>query len=180
MNEISLNPFSLSIVLELVAVIGLALLINYVLSWALVKLGRKAGVSRAQLVAIRKGIRLLTIVLAVVGILNVVGLESQVELLTLGGIGALIVSLSLTNFISSIFYGFLAFSQDIIRLGDVVEVSGAGKGRIVRVALRNIWIKTDAGALVVIDNTRLEHGRFWNYSAAERLEKHFDSKSSIE
>jgi len=174
-----LSLFSFSMILEIAAVIGICLVIWYALSWAFVKLGRRAGVSRAQLIAIRKGIRVLTLVLAVAGILNVVGLESQFELLTIGGIGVLLVSLSLQGFLSSVFYGFLAFSQDTIRLGDVVEVSGAGKGRVVRVALRNIWIKTDAGALVVIDNTRLEHGRLWNYSAVERLEKHFDSKSSI-
>jgi len=176
---IVLFQFSFSTILELTAVIGICLVIWYALSWAFIKLGRRAGVSRAQLIAIRKGIRVLTLVVGIAGILNVVGLESQLELLTLGGIGALVVSLSLTGLVSSMVYGFLAFSQDTIRLGDVVEVAGAGKGRVVRVALRNIWIKTDTGGVVVIDNTRLEHGRLWNYSAAERLEKHFDSKSSI-
>ena len=75
--------------------------------------------------------------------------------------------------------GFLSFGQDTIRHGDFVEVAGAGKGRVVKVNLRNIWIRTDSGALLIIDHVRTEHGRFWNYSALERLEKHFDSRSTI-
>ncbi|MGO9646234.1 MAG: mechanosensitive ion channel domain-containing protein [Candidatus Bathyarchaeia archaeon] len=172
-------PFSYSMLLEVAAVIGFALLVQYLLSWAFLSFGRRAGFSRAQLITIRKWIRLLTLVIAVAGIANVVGLGSQAELLTIGGIGALVFSMMIQGFVSNVFSGFLVFEQDTLRFGDSVEVAGAGKGRVVKVGLRNIWIKTETGALVVIENSRLEHGRLWNYSAVERLEKHFDSKSSI-
>jgi len=174
-----LFAFSDSMILEIAVVIGFALLVHYSLSFAFLKFGRRAGFSRAQLITIRKWIRLLTLVIAVAGVTTVLGLGSQVELLTLGGIGALVFSMMIQGFVSNMFYGFLVFKQDTLRFGDSVEVSGAGKGKVVKVALRNIWIKTEAGALVVIENSRLEHGRLWNYSAVERLEKHFDSKSSI-
>jgi small-conductance mechanosensitive channel len=171
--------FSLPMVLEVGAIIGLALLIGYFLSWMFVRVGRRSGVSRAQLITIRKWIRVLTLALAAAGIVNVVGLGSQVELLTLGGIGVLIVTLALQGFVSSMIAGFEVFSNDTLRLGDIVEVSGAGKGRVVKVRLRNVWIMCENGALAVIDNTRLEHGRLGNYSAAERLKKSFESKDSI-
>ena len=171
--------FSFPVFLELGAVIGLALLIGYFLSWALTRVARRAGVSRAQLITIRKWINVLMLALAVTCIVNVVGLGSQFELLTLSGAGVLIVTLALQGFVSSMLAGFLVFSADTLRLGDIVEVSGAGKGRVVQVGLRNVWIKTEKGALVTIENTRLEHGRFWNYSAAERLKKSFESKDSI-
>jgi small-conductance mechanosensitive channel len=171
--------FSLSLVLQVVAIIGLALLIGYFLSWALTRVARRAGVSRAQLITIRKWINVLMLALAVTCIVNVVGLGSQFELLTLSGAGVLIVTLALQGFVSSMLAGFLVFSADTLRLGDIVEVSGAGKGRVVQVGLRNVWIKTEKGALVTIENTRLEHGRFWNYSAAERLKKKFDSKTTL-
>ena len=171
--------FSDYTILEVIAVIIFALLVHFSLSWAFLKFGRRAGFSRAQLLTIRKWIRLLTIVILLIGLSSVLGLESQLELLTLAGIGALVFSMMIQGFVSNIFYGFLVFKQDTLRFGDLVEVSGAGKGKVVKVALRNIWIKTEAGALVVIENSRIEHGRLWNYSAVERLEKHFDSRSSI-
>ena len=171
--------FSFSVVLEVGAVIGLALLIGYFLSWVIIKVGRRSGVSRAQLVTIRKWIHLLTLALAVAAIVNIVGLGSQLELLTLGGIGVLLGTLALEGFISSMLAGFVVFSDDTLRLGDVVEVLGAGKGRVVKVGLRNVWIMSESGALSSIENSRLEHGRLWNYSAAERLKKSFESKNSI-
>jgi len=170
---------SSSIGLELVAVIGVAFLVWYVLSLSLVKVGRRVGVSRAQLVALRKIIHMLAIVLAIVGIVNVVGLGSEWELLTIGGLGVLVGGLAIEGLASSLIYGFFAFEEDTLRLGDIVEIAGTGKGSVVKVNLRNIWVKTDNGALVVIENTRIEHGRLLNYSAAERLQKRFDSKSSI-
>jgi|SRR5208282_538028 len=174
-----LFQFSDYTILEVVAVIVFALLVHYSLSWAFLKFGRRAGFSRAQLLTIRKWIRVLTLVIAVAGLTTVLGLGSQVELLTLGGIGALVFSMMIQGVVSNMFYGFLVFKQDTLRFGDSVEVSGAGKGKVVKVGLRNIWIKTEAGALVVIENSRIEHGRLWNYSAVERLEKHFDSRSTI-
>ena len=171
--------FSPRIGLELAAVIGVAFFVWYVLSLALVKVGRRVGVSRAHLVAQRKGIKLLAAVFAIVGIVNVLGLGSELELLTVGGIGALIAAAMMQGLVSNLLYGFFAFNKDTLRLGDIVEIAGFGKGSVVKLNLRNMWIKTDNGALVVIEYTRMEHGRFVNYSAAERLEKHFDSKNSI-
>jgi small-conductance mechanosensitive channel len=171
--------FSFLTFLEVGAVIGLALLIGVFLSWAVAKVGRRAGVSRAQLITIRKWINIVLIGLAVVGIVNVVGLGSQLELLTVGGVGVLIATLALQGYIASMLAGFIVFTDDTLRLGDVVEVSGAGKGRVVKVGPRNIWIMSDSGALASIDNSTLENGRFWNYTATERLKKSFDSKDSI-
>jgi len=165
--------------LELVLVIGVAFLVWYVLSISVIKVGRRVGVSRAQLVALRKAIHVFAALLAIIGIVNVVGLGSELELLTVGGLGVLIGGLAIEGIASSFVYGFFAFGEDTLRLGDIVEVLGAGKGSVVKVNLRNIWVRTDNGALVVIENTRIEHGRLLNYSAAERLEKRFDSKKSI-
>ena len=171
--------FSFSTFLEVGAVIGLALLLEIFLSWAIVKVGRRSGVSRAQLITIRKWIRVLMLVLAVVGIVNVVGLGSELELLTIGGMGVLLATLALQGFISNWLAGFMVFSEDTLRLGDIVEISGEGKGRVVKVGLRNVWIMSESGSLSSIENSRLEQGRLWNYSAAERLKKNFESKNSI-
>jgi len=166
-------------ILEMIAVIIIAALMAYLLPLALIKAGRRAGVSRAQLITLKKWIHVLSLVFAVAGIINALDLGTELELLTIGGIAALVFSLALQSFLASMIAGFLSFGQDTIRHGDLVEVAGDGKGRVVKVNLRNIWVKTDSGALLIMDHTRTEHGRFWNYSALERLEKHFDSRSSI-
>jgi len=171
--------FSLQTGLKLVAVIGFALFVWYILSSALVKIGKRFGVSRAQLVALRKIIHVLAAIVAILGIVNVVGLGSNLELLTVAGLGALIAGLVIEGLASNVLYGLFALNQDTLRLGDIVEVAGTGKGTVVKLNLRNIWIKTDSGALVVIEYSRIEHGRLLNYSAAERLGKRFDSKDSI-
>jgi len=165
--------------LELAAVIGVAFFVWFVFSLAVVKVGRRAGVSRAQLVAARKVIHLLAIIIAILGIINVAGLGSQLELLTVAGLGALVAALLIEGLASDLLYGFFALKQDTIRLGDIVEITGAGKGTVVKLNLRNIWVKTDNGALVVVEYTRVEHGRLLNYSAAERLRQRFDTKDSI-
>ena len=171
--------FSLRTGLELVAVIGVAFFVWYVLSLALVKCGRRIGVSRAQLLALRKMIHVLAAVIAILGVVNVMGLGSNLELLTVAGLGALVAGLMIEGLATNLLYCFFTLNQDTLRLGDIVEVTGTGRGTVVKVNLRNVWIRTDNGALVVIEYTRIEHGRLMNYSAAERLRKRFDSKDSI-
>ena len=69
-----------------------------------------------------------------------------------------------------------SLSERTLYESDIVEVgSGAGKGRVVKVGLRNVWVKTESGALVVLGHATLDHGRYWNYTAAERLKKEFDA-----
>jgi branched-subunit amino acid ABC-type transport system permease component len=92
------------------------------------------------------------------------------------GVGALVVGIALQGTFANILSGLLTFKEDTLRVGDVVEVgSGAGKGHVVKVGLRNVWIKTESGALLVLGHATLDHGRYWNYTAAERLKKEFDA-----
>jgi|GEM_PF-6612371 len=166
-------------VLEIAAITIIACSTAFLLPWALIKAARRAGVSRAQLITVRRWLQALSLAFGTVAVVNALGLGSELELLSIGGIVALVFSLALQGFISSMIAGFLSFGKDTLRLGDLVEVASAGKGRIVKINLRNVWIKTDGGALLVIDHLRVEQGRLWNYSALERLEKQFDKRSSI-
>jgi len=161
--------------IEVAAIIAFAWIISHLLVGGIVKFGRR-GVSQPQRITISRWIRAVMILLAIVGILNVIGLESEAELLTIGGVGALVVGIALQGIFANILSGILTFRDDILRVGDVVEVgSGGGKGRVVKIGLRNVWIKTESGALIVLGHATLEHGRYWNYTAAERLKKEFDT-----
>ena len=161
--------------IEVVAIIGFAWLLSHILVWGVVKFGRR-GVSKPQRNTISRWVRTVMILLAIVGILNVIGLESEAELLTIAGVGALVVGIALQGTFANILSGLLTFREDTLRVGDVVEVgSGGGKGKVVKVGLRNVWIKTESGALLVLGHATLDHGRYWNYTATERLKKEFDS-----
>jgi len=165
--------FTAVTLLEVVAIIAFAWLIGHILAWGVVKFSRR--VSQRERITISRWLKAVTILIALVGILNVVGVGSELELLTVGGIGALVIGMALQGTFANILSGFLTFREDALRIGDVVEVGGgAGKGQVVKVGLRNVWIKTESGALVVLGHATLEHGRYWNYTAAERLKKEFD------
>jgi small-conductance mechanosensitive channel len=105
-------------------------------------------------------------------ILSLTGLASEFTEITISGIGALSVSLALQNTLSNIISGILLFYDGVIHLNDTVEF-GSVKGKVVRLALRNTWIKMDSGQIAVISNSQLAGGPLINHSAAERLSKKY-------
>ena len=138
------------------------------------KYSKQWAASQAEQSTIKRWVDALAIFTAILGVVEILGLGSQLEVLTFAGIGVIIAGLVLQRFLSSILYGLIAFKEDAMRVGDVVEISGAGKGRIVKIKLTRIWVETDSGALLQIDMTVLESGRYWNYTARERLKKDFN------
>jgi small-conductance mechanosensitive channel len=68
--------------------------------------------------------------------------------------------------------GILLFHDGVIHLDDTVEY-GSVKGKVVRLALRNTWIKMDSGTIAVISNTVLSGGPLMNHSATARLSKKY-------
>jgi small conductance mechanosensitive channel len=100
------------------------------------------------------------------------GLASEFTALTLSGIGALAVSLALQNTLSNIISGIFLFSDGLIHLNDIVEYSSV-RGKVVRIALRNTWIKMDSGEIAVISNSLLSGGPLINHSATARLSKKY-------
>jgi small-conductance mechanosensitive channel len=60
----------------------------------------------------------------------------------------------------------------VLRLCDTTEYGGT-KGRVVRMGLRNTWIKTEPGHLVVVGSSSLLGGPLTNYTATERLKKKY-------
>ena len=105
-------------------------------------------------------------------ILSLTGLASEFTEITISGIGALAVSLALQNTLSNIISGILLFHDGVIHLNDTVEF-GSVKGKVVRLALRNTWIKMDSGKIAVISNSQLSGGPLINHSATERLSKKY-------
>lgn len=104
--------------------------------------------------------------------LRLTGLASEFTALTISGIGALAVTLALQATLSNVISGVLLFNDGVIRLNDVVEYSSV-KGKVVRVALRNTWIKMDSGMIAIVSNSSLSNGPLVNHSATERLSRKY-------
>ncbi len=133
---------------------------------------KKARTNPTVIRDIAVAMRVIAILVIVTVILSLTGLASQFTTITISGIGALAVSLALQNTLSNILSGILMFHDGVIHLDDTVEY-GSVKGKVVRLALRNTWIKMDSGKIAVISNSLLASGPLINHSATERLSRKY-------
>ena len=108
------------------------------------------------------------IVLAVIAIVNVSGLTSEFTVLTVSGIIAIALSLSLQTTLSNVISGILVIMEGSVRTNDLIEFFGV-KGKVIKLGLRNVWVETSDGNLVIISNSQVATGPLINYTAKERL-----------
>ncbi|MDA4118901.1 MAG: mechanosensitive ion channel family protein, partial [Thaumarchaeota archaeon] len=88
------------------------------------------------------------------------------------GVMAVAISLALQTTLSNVISGILLFNDGVIRLDDTIEYSST-RGTVVRVGLRNTWIKTEEGTIAVVSNSSLSSGPLVNRSATERLNRKY-------
>ena len=131
---------------------------------------KRAHASPALIRTLREGISILWIVLAAAGVLSLTGIASEFSALTVSGLIGLAISLALQTTLGNMISGILLFNDGALRLNDVVEYGGI-KGKVVKVALRNTWVRMDDGNLAIIGNSSLSSGPLVNFTAGKRLEK---------
>jgi small-conductance mechanosensitive channel len=131
-----------------------------------------AGASPTVARDVRVSLRIIAVLIIASGILSITGLASEFTALTISGIGALAVSLALQTTLTNIISGILLFTDGAIRLNDEITYSGI-KGKVVRVALRNTWIRKEDGDLVIVSNSSLSSGPLINHTAKARLSKKY-------
>jgi len=129
---------------------------------------RRAGVSRAQIRIVTEALTLVVIVLALIAVVHASGLGTQFTALTVSGIIALALSLAVQATLSNVISGILLLLDNTLRINDRIELGGI-KGEVVKIGLRNSWIKTPEGSLVIISNSQIANGPLTNHSASERL-----------
>jgi small-conductance mechanosensitive channel len=152
-------------------------LIEEVISSVIRRAAKVAGTSPTVIRDIVIALRVIAALVIFAGILSLAGLASEFTALTISGIGALgigalVLSLALQNALSNVISGILLFYDGVIHLNDTVEY-GTVKGKVVRLALRNTWIKMDSGKIAVISNSLLSGGPLINHSATARLSKKY-------
>ena len=166
---ISILNLAIGVVVGIVVVVLIEEGIHYLIRRA----AKAAGTSSTVIRDIGVTMRVIAILVILAGVLSLTGLASQFTALAISGIGALAISLSLQNTISNIIAGILLFYDGVIHLNDIVEY-GSVKGKVVRLALRNTWIKLDSGDIAVISNSLLAGGPLINHSATERLSRKYE------
>jgi small-conductance mechanosensitive channel len=155
-------------VLGAVAIIAVTILLEEVFSRALIGLARRSGAKQSTLRGIRYFARVTWILVVAVSVLYYTGLASVFTTLTVGGIAGVAVSLALQSTLSNMISGILLLQDKAIRLDDEI-VFGGVRGRVVQIALRNTWIRTPEGNLVLISNSSLAAGPLTNLTATPRL-----------
>ncbi len=127
----------------------------------LCKVVRRSGVTESSIRTITEVIRIVYVLIAAIAVASYTGIANSLTVLTLSGVGGLLISLALQPTLSNMISGYYLMREGLIRVGDVV-VYNAVKGRVIRVALRNTWIHTETGDVVVVGNTSLFNGPLIN------------------
>ena len=134
---------------------------------------RRAGARPSLIRTTRDLLIIVWAVLAVSSVASFTGLATLFTTLTISGIAGLAVSLALQSTLSNIISGILMFTDGTVHVGDIVSYGGM-KGEVIRLSLRNTWIKTEQGNVAVIGNSTLMAGPVVNISGTERLMKKLD------
>jgi len=156
-----------------VATISAAVLVaEEVASFAIRRVARRAGAGPTVTRDIGTTLRLVALALIVSNVVSYAGLSSLFTGLTVSAVVAVATSLALQTTLSNVISGILLFNDGLLHLGDTIEYSGK-KGKIVRIGLRNTWIKGESGVLMVISNSSLSGGPLINHTATDRLSRKY-------
>ena len=142
------------------------------LSLVIKRVAKRAGAGPTVTRDIGATLRVIASLLVISDVLSFSGLSDLFTGLTVSAIGAVAISLALQTTLTNVISGILLFSDGVLRLNDEIEYGGA-KGKVVRIGLRNTWVKTDAGHIAVISNSSLSSGPLVNHTAVERLSKKY-------
>lgn len=131
-------------------------------------LARRAGAAAFTIKSVGEGVRIVWVAVSVLAVVSAANLTSYLTVLTISGIGGLVVSLALQTMLSNMVAGVLLLRDRALLIGDIIACGGV-KGRVIRIALRNTWVLTPEGDVAIIGNSTLAAGPMVNYSARARL-----------
>jgi small-conductance mechanosensitive channel len=162
----------LELVIGTAVTVAGTLLIEEAISFLIRRAAKAAGASPTVIRDVGVALRVIAGLVILSGVLRLTGLTSDFTTLAISGVGALAVSLALQTTLSNIISGILLLNDGVIHLNDTVEY-GSVKGRVVRLALRNTWIKMDSGTIAVVSNSQLSNGPLINHTATARLSRRY-------
>ncbi|MCI4322989.1 MAG: mechanosensitive ion channel family protein [Thermoplasmata archaeon] len=137
----------------------------------------RAHGSASTVLAIRDTLRLVGVGVAAYGVVVYSGLSSELSLLTLSGVIGIIISLALQSTLSNLIAGVFLLRDRAIALGDLITISSVS-GKVIHITLRNTWLLTGTGDVVVVSNSTLQSGPLINTSMRQRFRNEFPSEQS--
>lgn len=138
------------------------------------KIAKRAKVPKPVTRNVREVITTVWFVISLAWVLQILGLTSILTSLTVSGIVGLAISLGLQTTLSNIIAGIFLLQDNALHTGDIILI-GTVKGEIVKLGLRNTWIRNETGEIVIVSNSSLSAGPLTNYTAKDRLNKKLSS-----
>ena len=169
---------SLVSLVEIAAIIAAAIIGDRITARLVAGGAKIEGVAKDRVRTARAWLRLPWIIVVVAGIARVLGLVNELETLTVLGIVGVVVTVMSEHTLGNIGAGLLLLVDDIVRLGDIVEVRPGMKGQVVKIGLTDVWFRGDEGGVIIVSNGWIRTGPFINYTALERLQGKFQKKSN--
>ena len=160
---------------EIGAFVGVSLLVSLIIIKVLSDMAKHSLLPKGSVRDVQLEVLLMWLVLAVMWILQGVGVTSLLSSLTVSGIVGIGVTLALQSTFSNILCGIWLLRDNVLRLGDNIRVLGL-EGTVIKLGFRSTWLKTSEGNIVVMSNSTLYNGPFTNFTATERLSGKFEDK----
>ncbi len=107
--------------------------------------------------------RVVIATLGIFGILRVLGVAIT-PVLTALGVGGLAVALAMQDTLTNLFAGIYIISSKQMEVGHVVKLSSGEEGKINDITWRTTTLRTSAGNLIVIPNSKFAQASLTNYS----------------
>jgi small-conductance mechanosensitive channel len=161
-------PFTIEVIAEIIVGLISFFVIGEVGIRIITKGAKRARISKPVIRNIREAVTALWAAISLAWVFQVLGLTTLLTSLTISGIVGLAISLGLQTTISNVIAGIYLLQDNALHTGDTIAI-GTVKGEVIKLGLRNTWLKNCDGDIVIIGNSTLSAGPFTNYTAKERL-----------
>ena len=164
-----ISPLLLRQTFEIAGTLLTAGVINYLLR-SLIQLPLKLQTRSREryIVIIRNIVTVLLSIITIHIILLIVGINITPILASIGFIGVL-TAIVVNSVFGDLVGGFFLLSQSNIVVGDYINVGGDIKGTIVTIGIKNMTLRGDDGARIIVPNSQVKtiinysNGRIKNY-----------------
>jgi small-conductance mechanosensitive channel len=145
-----------------------ARLVNTFLTWYArnVAVRTKSKVDDQFLPSIKKVVYLIVFLVAMLFLMDKLGIEVTTLVATLG-IGGLAIALALQSTLSNFFAGAYTTLDRPIRVGDYVELDTGDKGYVVDIGWRSTKLRRLDNNIVVLPNAKIAESKIINYDLPE-------------
>jgi len=158
----------INIISEALVAAVVLILVGKIVVFTVTRTARRARIVDRQLHTIREWFWFIWALLAIIILVNILGLTSATAALTVSGLVGLAVTLALQTTLSNVISGLLLINDGTLRIDDDICYFSI-KGKVIRIGMRNVLVQTEDGNVAVISHNAIATGAIVNLSARSRL-----------